>query len=108
MNRCFLWYAWQHGAEKKVVVCAFTWKAALLLGTVHNPGHSTTSLFGTNVSSAHRRAPGTTARSRELLHAGVRFILNDEVSFNCQRHFAVSSGLCRAVACNCRQLVFCA
>lgn len=90
VNKCFLWYAWQHGADKKVVVCSITWKAALLLGTEHNPGQSTTRLFGTNTRAGQKRVPGTTAFSRELLHADVRFILHDEVSFDSQKHYAVS------------------
>jgi hypothetical protein len=34
----FLWFAFQHGRSSEVAVLAYTWRAAMNIATVHNPG----------------------------------------------------------------------
>jgi hypothetical protein len=34
----FLWFAFQHGRSSEVAVLAYTWRAALNIATLHNPG----------------------------------------------------------------------
>jgi len=43
--RALQWYALQIGAEKMIAVVAYTWRAALLLGTPDSPACTTTTFF---------------------------------------------------------------
>lgn len=94
VNKAVLWYAFQHNASKLLIVTSYTWKAALLLGNLFNPGYSTNMLFGTNIafqkSKNRQRTPGTAPRSQHLMSSSVRVILHDEISFDYQEHFGVS------------------
>jgi hypothetical protein len=84
----FLWFAFQNNLSNAVVVVSYTWRAVLHLSTQHNMGCSTTTFFGIDCINNDLRLNQTAMeRLSESLHAGVAFILNDEVSFDNCHHF---------------------
>ena len=72
-----------------VLVTSFTWKAADLVGTPHNPGFSSCTTFGINPMSRSRQTPGTSAATQALVNPDVVLIINDEISFTYQAHLQV-------------------
>ncbi|GAX85827.1 hypothetical protein CEUSTIGMA_g13242.t1 [Chlamydomonas eustigma] len=46
--KAYLWHAFQHGLISDLIaVTSYTWKAALLIGTDHNPGYTSCTFYGT-------------------------------------------------------------
>lgn len=81
-----LWHLFQHEASHLVLVTSYTWKAADLIGTPHNPAFSSCTTFGINIRTP---VPGDTLASRALLTPDVVLIINDEISFTDQAHLQV-------------------
>ena len=94
MIAAVLWYLFQHEATNLVAVTSYTWKAAQLVGSSHNPGYSSSTTFGINPFSkgAGRGGHlGNTAAAMALIHKDVVMILNDEISFTPQAHLQVGA-----------------
>jgi hypothetical protein len=81
-----LWHLFQHEASHLVLVTSYTWKAADLIGTPHNPAFSSCTTFGINKRTP---VPGDTLASRTLITPDVAIIINDEISFTDQAHLQV-------------------
>ena len=80
---------YQHKSSHLVVVTSYTWKAADLISTSHNPGVSSTTTFGINPYKV-RKTPGERPTCKSILNESVVMVLNDEISFTHQSHMLVS------------------
>ena len=85
-----LWHLFQYDASQMVLVTSFTWKAADLVGTPHNPGFSSCTTFGINPMARSRHTTGKSAATQALVNPDVVLIINDEISFTHQAHLQVS------------------
>ena len=54
----FLWFAFQHSSSHLIAVSAYTWKAANLISTEHNPASSCASMYGISCYGGDKDHPG--------------------------------------------------
>lgn len=94
-----LWHLFQHDASRLVVVTSYTWKAAAMIGTPHNPAYSSCSTFGINPRT-NPRVNGASAIANTLLNPDVVLIIDDEISLTPQTHLHVSTSCYGLIWCH--------
>lgn len=97
------WYALQIGAVEVMAVVAYTWRAALLLGTPDNPACTTNTFFAIDsfkdktgadrLRSSGKSWEEATRRLRES--SKLKLIFVDEFSFLSQAHLSAMSRRCQ-------------
>lgn len=89
--RALQWYALQIDAVEMLAAVAYTWRAALPLGTIDNPACSTSTFFAIdsfNNNGLRRAGASWQAALARLQDKRLRIVFIDEFSFVSQEHMA--------------------
>lgn len=93
--KAFIWHAFQHHREHQLLVCSYTWRAALNVSYPPCPAMSTTKLFGLNPFDPNA-PPGKKQTDSKVRYMqdrldAARFLIIDELSLLGQRHLSSGS-----------------